>query len=185
MSFCALFVFGMIVSWLPSVMTGLGLPLRTAILGPVWLNVGGLVGSVVLGLLVDRVGSAVIIGIGLALASVGLLAVGQMIGPADSAFISIFAAGLFLIGALNSINALMAMFYPVRVRATGVGWGLGVGRVGGIIGPVLGGSMLRLAPSRIFVLAAIVAAVGVVAVAAFGSLYPAFRRPASKEPVAT
>jgi MFS transporter, AAHS family, 4-hydroxybenzoate transporter len=181
-SFCSLFAFGMVVSWLPSVLTGVGMPLRTAILGPVVLNIGGLMGSLLLGLLLDRLGFSVIISIALAFAAAGLVLVGEVIGAVGPAFASIFGAGLFLVGAINSTNALMAAFYPVRVRGTGVGWALGVGRTGGILGPALGGAMLQLAPARLFMLCAVVAALGAASMVALAALYPAFRRRPAKLP---
>jgi len=42
-------------------------------------------------------------------------------------------------------NALAADFYPTPIRSTGVGWALGVGRVGSILGPILGGFLLSYA----------------------------------------
>ena len=56
--------------------------------------------------------------------------------------LTIFAAGCGVIGGQSSANALAAEFYPTSMRATGVGWALGIGRVGSIIGPLLGGTLL-------------------------------------------
>jgi len=44
----------------------------------------------------------------------------------------------------SGLSALAASFYPTAIRSTGVGWALGVGRIGSIVGPVLGGVMLSL-----------------------------------------
>lgn len=177
-TFSALFAFGLVVSWLPTMMTGVGLPLRIGILGPVMLNLGGLVGSVILGALIDRVGSSIIIGIALALTALGLLIVGQTLDNVARVFSAIFVSGLFLVGAINSTNALMAMFYAVQIRGTGVGWALGMGRIGGIIGPLLGGLLIgrEVAPHSIFLISALVAALGAAAIVGFGAAYPEFRR---------
>ena len=55
-------------------------------------------------------------------------------------------------GAQAGLNALAASFYPTAVRSTGVGWALGVGRVGSIVGPLIGGTLLSMgwSPQRIF-----------------------------------
>jgi AAHS family 4-hydroxybenzoate transporter-like MFS transporter len=45
-------------------------------------------------------------------------------------------------GGQKSVNALAVIFYPTAVRSTGVGWALGVGRIGSIIGPLLGGWLM-------------------------------------------
>ena len=53
-----------------------------------------------------------------------------------------FLLGFLVIGAQAGLNVLAAKFYPTFVRSTGVGWALGIGRIGSIIGPLLAG-MLR------------------------------------------
>ncbi len=58
--------------------------------------------------------------------------------------LTIFAAGCGVIGGQSSANALSAEFYPTPMRSTGVGWALGIGRIGSILGPLLGGLLLSL-----------------------------------------
>ena len=55
-------------------------------------------------------------------------------------------------GAQAGLNALAAMYYPTTIRATGIGWALGVGRIGSIVGPSVGGLLLsrQWTPDRIF-----------------------------------
>ncbi len=64
-----------------------------------------------------------------------------------------------MIGGQIAANALAAGFYPTSLRATGVGWALGIGRVGSIVGPIVGGMLLTLkwSTASVFVAAAIVA----------------------------
>jgi AAHS family 4-hydroxybenzoate transporter-like MFS transporter len=57
---------------------------------------------------------------------------------------AIFAAGFCMVGGQIAANALAAGFYPTSIRATGVGWALGIGRVGSIIGPLVGGVLLTM-----------------------------------------
>jgi MFS transporter, AAHS family, 4-hydroxybenzoate transporter len=54
----------------------------------------------------------------------------------------VFVGGCLLQGAQAGINASAATYYPTRMRSTGVGWALGVGRLGSVIGPILGGVMI-------------------------------------------
>jgi AAHS family 4-hydroxybenzoate transporter-like MFS transporter len=54
-------------------------------------------------------------------------------------------AGVGVIGAQVGATALASMTYPVAIRATGLGWALGVGRVGSIVGPTIIGIMLATA----------------------------------------
>jgi AAHS family 4-hydroxybenzoate transporter-like MFS transporter len=71
--------------------------------------------------------------------------------------LTVFAAGVGVIGGQTVSNALSADYYPTAIRATGVGWCLGIGRVGSILGPTLGGYLLSYGgtPRHIFWAAAI------------------------------
>lgn len=173
-SFCALFAFGLVVSWLPSIMTAAGHALRIGILGPVALNLGGVVGTILLGAVLGRRAPTTIIGCGLALAAIAAAVLGQAIAATAAAFTAILLLGLFLLGSINATNALVTSFYPTAIRATGVGWALGVGRMGGVLGPMIGGLMLgaRQPPAALFHLAAAVALVGGLAALALGIFSP-------------
>jgi AAHS family 4-hydroxybenzoate transporter-like MFS transporter len=71
---------------------------------------------------------------------VGALAVSV---PAASIVLALAGAGL--IGAQFCLNALAAAFYPTMIRATGVGWALGIGRLGAIMSPLIAGGILGAA----------------------------------------
>ena len=178
-SFSVLLTYGLLSSWLPTFMTMQGMTTPTAILGPVALNLGGIVGTILLGLLFTRLGASPLIAGALAFTALALVLLGQTIGVDKFALMSAFATGLFLLGSVNSTNTLMAAFYPTKIRATGVGWALGVGRIGGAVGPAGGGILLsaHFAPSAICQIAAVVVGVGLCAVAMVGVLYPVHRRP--------
>ena len=55
-----------------------------------------------------------------------------------------FCAGFFTFGAQNSANAIAATGYPTAMRSSGIGWALGIGRTGQIVGPLIGGLLLSL-----------------------------------------
>jgi MFS transporter, AAHS family, 4-hydroxybenzoate transporter len=107
------------------------------------LQVGGVVGSLALGSVIDRFSfRALALVYFAAVFAVG--AIGQVGHSATLAAIAIFAAGFCIVGGQIASNALAAGFYPTAVRATGVGWALGVGRVGSIVGPLIGGALLTM-----------------------------------------
>jgi AAHS family 4-hydroxybenzoate transporter-like MFS transporter len=81
--------------------------------------------------------------------------------------VAIFAAGFCVVGGQIAANALAAAFYPTSVRATGVGWALGIGRVGSIVGPLVGGMLLTMKWSAGAVFMAAAAAAMCAALAAF------------------
>ena len=63
----------------------------------------------------------------------------------------------------SGVNALCAHCYPPAMRATGMGWASGIGRLGSVSGPIVGGTMLSLGFSvqSMFVAAALVGALSV------------------------
>ncbi len=71
-------------------------------------------------------------------------------------FIIIFIAGFAIVGGQPAINALSASYYPVSLRTTGVGWSIGIARLGSVIGPLFGGYLSQfLVITHLFVIAAI------------------------------
>jgi AAHS family 4-hydroxybenzoate transporter-like MFS transporter len=76
-----------------------------------------------------------------------------------------FFAGMTIIGSQTGANATAGTLYPARMRTTGIGWALGVGRLGGIAAPALGGYLLSvgLAPTHIFLSACLFAIIAAVA----------------------
>ncbi|WP_439406027.1 MFS transporter [Bradyrhizobium sp. DASA03076] len=140
--FMNLLVMYFLVNWMPSLLKASGLPLNIAILSTAVLNAGGVVGAIVLGRFVDRLDPYLVLG-GAYLAS-ALFIAGIAFGSASvgTLMISTFLAGFGVVGAQIGMNALAAGLYPTEIRSTGVGWALGVGRIGSIIGPVAGGVLL-------------------------------------------
>jgi AAHS family 4-hydroxybenzoate transporter-like MFS transporter len=140
--FMNLLVMYFLVNWMPSLLKASGLPLNVAILSTAVLNAGGVVGAIVLGRFVDRLDPYLVLGS--AYSASALFIAGIAIGSSNvwTLMISTFLAGFGVVGAQIGMNALAAGLYPTAIRSTGVGWALGVGRIGSIIGPVAGGILL-------------------------------------------
>jgi AAHS family 4-hydroxybenzoate transporter-like MFS transporter len=105
------------------------------------LQVGGVVGAFALGSIIDRFSFRALALVYFA-AVFAVDAIGQFGHSAILVTLAIFAAGFCIVGGQIAANALAAAFYPTSVRATGIGWALGIGRVGSIIGPLVGGVLL-------------------------------------------
>jgi MFS family permease len=92
----------------------------------------------------------------------GIIAIGA-VGLVDLPYVpllaTIFLIGCCTTGSMTVINGMTAALYPARVRNTGMGWALGIGRLGGIGGPWLGGLLLGLGwpPRQIFLFACVTA----------------------------
>ena len=78
-----------------------------------------------------------------------------------------FLAGMTIIGSQTGANGTCGKLYPARMRTTGLGWALGIGRLGGVAAPILGGYLLALglAPTRIFLSACLFALIAAAATA--------------------
>jgi AAHS family 4-hydroxybenzoate transporter-like MFS transporter len=84
--------------------------------------------------------------------------------------IIIFFGGFFTLGIQLGLNAISAMIYPTPVRSLGAGWALGIGRLGSILGPIVGGVLIaaKLPIETLYVIGAIPFAVGTIAALALG-----------------
>jgi AAHS family 4-hydroxybenzoate transporter-like MFS transporter len=123
--------------WLTLVITDLGVPAASAALVASMVQAGGVVGALTLGLVVHRIGFVPVLATCGLLGALNIALIGQPWVTTAGLFVVVFIAGVCVVGGQSVINALSAMFYPTSQRATGVGAGLGVGRVGAIIGPSL------------------------------------------------
>jgi MFS transporter, AAHS family, 4-hydroxybenzoate transporter len=147
-------------NWLPTVLNDLGASVSTAALVGSMLQVGGVVGTLALGSIIDRF-SFRALALVYFIAVFAVAAIGQLGHSIAFVTVAIFAAGFCIVGGQIAANALAAGFYPTSIRATGVGWALGIGRAGSIVGPLVAGATLEmrlfglgLGTSSIFMLAA-------------------------------
>jgi MFS transporter, AAHS family, 4-hydroxybenzoate transporter len=130
-----------LANWLPTVLNDLGATVSTAAAIGAMFQVGGVVGTFALGNIIDRFSfRALALVYFIAVFAIG--AIGHLGHSIVFVTMAIFSAGFCLVGGQIAANALTAAFYPTAVRATGVGWALGIGRVGSIIGPLIGGALM-------------------------------------------
>jgi AAHS family 4-hydroxybenzoate transporter-like MFS transporter len=156
-------------SWLPTVVSDAGFSTSTAVLVGTVLQVGGMIGTFVLAWLVSRSGFVPVLAGSFFVACLAIGAIGQSL-PLALLFVVVFIAGWGVVGSQPGINAFEGSYYPTYLRATGVGWGLGIGRAGAIVGPVIGGEFMRRSWSidQIFLAAAVPALISAVTVLMLG-----------------
>jgi len=145
-------------NWLPTVLNDLGASVSEAAAIGSMLQVGGVVATFALGYIIDRFSfRALALLYFIAVFAVG--AIGQLGHSVALVSMAIFVAGFCIVGGQIAANALAAGFYPTSVRASGVGWALGIGRVGSIVGPLVGGALLTMkwSTGAVFVAAAVAA----------------------------
>lgn len=131
-----------VLSWLPAVMREAGVPMRTGVLLAALFSLGGMAGSVLVGRAIDRLGSTSVLIVTYLLAAAAVAGYGLAGLSIWSLYGVTMVAGAMVIGAQSGITAMAAELYPTAMRSTGLGWALGIGRMGSIVGPSLGGIML-------------------------------------------
>ena len=163
-----------LVSWMPTLLASTSMPAQAAFATMV-LQVGGFLGALAIALPLDRYGMMPVVALCvLAVPVVG--AIGYMAHQSPAALMAIVALGGFCtLGTQFGINAVSAIIYPTPLRSTGSGACFGVGRVGAILGPVIGGRLIdmKLPVETLYMIATIPFVIG--AAAAF-ILMPLFHQ---------
>jgi AAHS family 4-hydroxybenzoate transporter-like MFS transporter len=154
--FCLLLLTYLLNSWTPTIAVKAGFTPATAALSGVFLNLGGVVGALLSIPAARRFGvfkvAALMIGIG----SPAIAALGHLFAAPGILFGGLFLAGLLVIGGQQNSPAMAVLLYPQRMRAAGAGLQFAVGRLGSILGPLIGGYLLATnhTPHSLFLLMA-------------------------------
>lgn len=140
--FANLLVMYFLVNWLPSLLSMVGTTLSVATLSTAMLNLGGIAGAFVMSRLIDGGGALKHLALAYLAGSLALLLIARADGHVGAMLLGAALAGSIVVGGQIAMNAIAASFYPAEVRATGVGWALGIGRIGSIVGPLIGGLLI-------------------------------------------
>lgn len=134
-------------SWLPTVLNSSGMSLSRAVMAAALFQAGGGVGAVLVCWCLDKRGiTAVAASFGIA---TFLTIMVGFAGSSDALMMGIvFVNGICMLGGQVGLNALSGTIYPTYIRSTGAGWAFGVGRIGSILGPVMGGILISMNPSK-------------------------------------
>jgi MFS transporter, AAHS family, benzoate transport protein len=163
--FMCLFMVYALSSWLTKLMASAGYSLGSALTFVIVLNVGAMVGAVGGGWLADRFHIKIVLAAMYALAAISITLLGYPM-PTEVLFILVGLAGASTIGTQIVANAYTGQFYPMAIRATGLGWALGMGRSGAILAPIVIGALvgMQLPLQQNFIAIAIPAVIGMIAV---------------------
>jgi len=158
-------------SWTPILFERSGLSPGDAALASGLYHVGGAIGGLLISFLIDRYGLVTVVAF-LAAACPVVVGIGLASGNVLALTLLSASAGICVLGAQFGNNASSGMLYPTEVRAKGVGMALSAGRIGSIVGPLVGGYLLahQWSLSALFVAAAVPLVLGVVAAALLARL---------------
>jgi len=140
--FLVMFSFYFVTSWTPKLLVAAGLSTRQGITGGVLLNVGGIVGGTLFSTLASRVPLKRLATAYLCATAVFVALFGLYAASLKAAFPIALAIGVFLFGSMVALYAATPTLYPAAIRATGMGWAIGIGRIGAILAPVVAGLLV-------------------------------------------
>jgi len=131
-------------SWMPTLFSGAGMGYARSVAAGGLFQAGGALGSLVCGFLLGgKAGLRWLTVFSLmAVPTVFLLGQAMGIGPLLSALA--LAAGFCIIGSQTGLNASAGFLYPATLRSTGAGWANGIGRIGSMVGPLMGAGLIQL-----------------------------------------
>src|SRR5262249_26846575 len=163
--------------WLPTLTHDAGIALVLANMATGLFQAGGVVSTLLGGRAVDAFGAYRVLSPAYFFAAVSIGALGFAVFSPPLLLIVATVAGFCLIGGQTGVNALASTFYPTFIRSTGVGWALGIGRIGSIAGPGVGGILIALhwPTTAIFIIG------GVAALCAALALFAMGRTPAARD----
>jgi AAHS family 4-hydroxybenzoate transporter-like MFS transporter len=128
--------------WTPAVLNSVGFSLSSAALIIGLNNLGSAIASALSGWLVQRGGAFLVLVTGFILGGLSLAFFGQATSSVVTLGVASFLAGFFVGGTGTGLIAVAAGMYPTSIRSTGIGWAMGMGRVGQVFGPILTGLLV-------------------------------------------
>ena len=133
-----------LLSWVVKLAVEAGLGFENAAYAGISLNLGAFFGAVVLGQLSKTLGLKRVISLFFAIGTVLIVMYGHMRSSIPLVLTLIFLVMFFYQGAFVGLYAVAARIYPTSIRTRGVGFAIGAGRIGAIIGPALAGVLLSM-----------------------------------------
>jgi AAHS family 4-hydroxybenzoate transporter-like MFS transporter len=159
-----------LANWLPTLFGQIGIDPRTAALTSTMYHFGATFGGVAMALMLDRIGLLAVGGLLLA-AVPAMLGIGLPGLPPVVLGLLVGLAGFCVLGAQFGSNAAAGLIYPTACRSRGLGLAFGVGRVGSVLGPLLGA---RLIGAKLPLMTMLAAMAGPVLLGALAAIVLAF-----------
>ncbi|WP_116365271.1 MFS transporter [Parahaliea mediterranea] len=132
-----------LMSWIPKLVTQMGFDDTVSYSAYTIFSFGGVLGILVFGMLSARYALSSLVGVFMLSTSGLMLILSQVMVGKEKLLLLILLTGFMLQSAYNALYAVAAKLYATNVRATGVGWALGMGRLGAVIAPAVAGFSLE------------------------------------------
>lgn len=136
------------LGWIPSIVAALGFTASVGAEVSVWTNLGGIIGGALLGYLARYIGLKPLASGAMIATALALTVFGRTQPDLFALKAVAFVLGFFLYSSAVGFYATFVRVFPTHLRATGTGLAIGLGRFGGMLGPVLGGWLMATGTSR-------------------------------------
>ncbi|HEY4043517.1 MAG TPA: MFS transporter [Rhodopila sp.] len=165
--FCSLLNLYLFAYWMPTVLNLIGLTPGQAVFASSLRDFGAIFVALYLGVAIDRIGPERTLAVHYAAGAAFIAIIALVALPYGVLCLVTLLAGMTIIGSQTGANGACGKLYPARMRTSGLGWALGIGRLGAIVAPLLGGYLLSLGlpPTRIFLVACAFAMIAAAATA--------------------
>ncbi len=173
--FPTLLILYLLLNWLPTLVMANGLPKSLAPQVSLAFNIGGIIGALLLGWILDRFGfrwPATVCYVVLIIAMMALSGATE----ATQAVVFTCLAGIGLLGAQYGLYGVAVSYYPDQVKGLGSGYVVGIGRIGSIIGPMIAGVWLARGETAADVISAMVPYAACAGIAVFALSFFAFAK---------
>lgn len=156
-----------LLSWTPQVLSRAGVASAAALVGGAMLAIFGSVGSLLMGLSANRFGLRRLTILAFVACAIAMAAFGY--APSSAAVLVLLSSliGVFIVAGFTGMMATTTRLYPAAIRNTGLGWIVGVGRIGAFTGPYVAGVLMAQGWTRAeyYLLFAAVIAISAVSIA--------------------
>ncbi len=130
-----------LISWIPKLVTDMGLSMELGIYSGIIFNVGAFLGIITQGYLSSKFGLKRVVSTFMILTCVLMTLIRYFI-DSDLMLFIFGVMGFTIQGGFVGLYAFAARIYPIEFRTTGIGWGIGLGRFGAVISPLIGGYLI-------------------------------------------
>jgi len=177
-----------VVSWTPKNLVDLGFTVEQGIFGSLLLNLGGIIGGLTFGYFAGRSSARKLAPYMFVALFLSIVAYGALNTGLVPIMTGAFVTGFFWTASMGSLYMIVPAIYPPRVRTTGTGVAIGIGRLGAVVGPYLGGVLIgagwqRLAYYSVLAVPVLVSAIAVGKIPLFGERAESIRAATSAAPV--
>jgi MFS transporter, AAHS family, 4-hydroxybenzoate transporter len=156
-SFSSMVGLQFITSWMPTIFADSKIGYSGAVIALGLFQAAGALGNYVTGSVLDRKNGVMRMAIISLIGAPIIFLLSAVVGLPMVLMCLVSMAGFCIVGTQSGLNGLSGVLYPTAMRSTGSGWSYGVGRIGAILGPILGGALiaLHLPLSKIFLIVAL------------------------------